>query len=82
MGKRKFATDIQPGKRQKVTPLEEVYDQFYVERKCKNCQMYKESAYSSRVGICLQRGCVVSGHWDCILDADGKLKVTRQKVVR
>ncbi len=82
MGKRKFATDIQPGKHQKVTPLEEVYDQFYQERKCRYCQLYKESAYSTKVGICLQRGCVVSAHWDCILDSDGKLKVTRQKVVR
>jgi hypothetical protein len=82
MGKRKYATDIQPGKHQKVTPLEEVYDQFYQERKCRYCQLFKQSEFSTKVGICLQRGCVVSAHWDCILDADGKLRVTRQKVVR
>ena len=82
MGKKVYATGIQPGKHQKVTPTEEVYDQFYQERKCKHCQLFKASPYSHRVGICLQRGCVVSAHWDCILDSDGKLKVTRQKVGR
>ena len=82
MAKRKFFTEVAPSKHQKVDPLEQEYYQFYQERKCKNCQLYKTEPWSNKVGICLQRGCVVCAHWDCILDADGKLRVTRQKVVR
>jgi hypothetical protein len=82
MARPKYKTEVAPSKHQKVDPLEDPYYQFYQERKCRNCQLFKQSEFSTKVGICLQRGCVVSAHWDCILDADGKLRVTRQKVVR
>ena len=81
MGKTKYVTDISPSKHQKVDPLEEPYYQFYVERKCGQCQHFKCEPYSIRTGTCDVFLGVVQRHWDCVLDADGKLKVTRQRIV-
>jgi hypothetical protein len=81
MAKKKFQTEVAPGKHQKVDPLEQEYYQFHIERQCKNCTHFRCEPWSIRTGICEVFGGVVQRHWECVLDENGKLRVTRQKVV-
>ena len=72
--------DIVPPK-YKVDPLNDRYMPFYNERTCGNCQLFKCEPWSIQTGICQQFGGVVQRQWTCVLDPDGKLKVTRQEIV-
>lgn len=81
MKKKVYQTEVSPSKHQKVDPLEQEYYQFHVERRCGHCQHFKCEPYSTRTGICEVFQGVVQRHWECVLDGDGKLRITRQKVV-
>ena len=81
MGRTKYVTDVSPSRHQKVDPLEQEYYQFYKERTCGQCQHFRCEPYSIRTGTCDVFLGVVQRHWQCVLDADGKLRVTRQKIV-
>jgi hypothetical protein len=65
----------------RVDPLLEEYQQFHAERKCGQCTHFKCEPWSIRTGICEVFAGVVQRHWQCVLDGDGKLRVTRQKIV-
>jgi hypothetical protein len=64
----------------RIDPLGVEYQPFYCDRVCGNCKLFKPEPWSTRTGICLQFGGVVQRNWVCVLDSDGKLKVTRQQV--
>jgi hypothetical protein len=66
----------------RVDPVGEYYKQFQCERQCKNCKFWKCQPWSIRTGICEVFGGITQRHWECVLDENGKLKVTRQKIVQ
>ena len=68
------------GKR--VEPTLEEYYQFYKERTCGKCVHFKCEPWSIRTGVCDVFLGVVQRHWECVLDENGKLRVTRQKAVQ
>ena len=68
------------GKR--IDPLREEYYQFHKERTCGRCTHFKCEPWSLRTGICEVFLGVVQRQWECVLDADGKLRVTRQDVCK
>ena len=81
MAKTKYVTDISPSKLQKVDPTEQLYYQFCKGRTCGHCTHFKSEPWSIRTGVCDVFLGVVQRHWECVLDENGKLRVTRQKVI-
>lgn len=64
-----------------VEPTGEVVKQMYAERKCKNCVHFKTEPWSIRTGTCAVSGGTCNREWTCNLDQDGKIRVTRQRIV-
>lgn len=63
-----------------VEPTGEIVLQMY-DRKCKNCVHFHTAPWSIRTGTCDASGGTVNREWTCNLDQDGKIRVTRQRIV-
>jgi hypothetical protein len=64
-----------------VEPTGEIVLPMYSERKCKNCRLFCPTKWSIRTGTCMQSGGTVNREWTCNLDQDGKIRITRQRIV-